>query len=288
MDQISKPKTRSTTTGRHAQALDPFTIGSKLIGLTTLLVFLFLYLPIAVIVIMSFYPGTYMTFPLPGFSLRWYSDFFQDTLLLRSMGVSLGLGLASATLSALIGTPAALALVRYNFPGKRLVNTFILAPMIIPQIITGISLLILLNAINLPRGYPYLLIGHVLLTLPYIVITVSSQLYGFNRELEEASLSLGANPLQTFIEVTLPLIAPSIFAGMLFAFTVSFQEFVATQAWVSPATATLPIRIFARIRDALTPQVNVIGVIMVALAFLVALIVQLTSRKNGKEGIYGA
>jgi spermidine/putrescine transport system permease protein len=224
-------------------------VGSGLIRLITLLVYLFLYLPIAVIVLMSFYPGTYMTFPLPGYSLRWYAEFFQDDLLIRALLNSIGLGATAAILSAL---------------------------------------LILLNAINLPKGYVYLVIGHIVLTLPYIVITVSSQLYGFPRELEEAALSLGANEIQTFFEITLPLIAPSIFAGMLFAFTVSFQEFVATQAWATPSTYTLPIRIFGRIRDALTPEINVVGVLTVALSLGVATFVQIMSRR-GKGGTpYGA
>jgi spermidine/putrescine transport system permease protein len=273
---------------RVAQALLPMKVGGLLIRFTALLVFIFLYLPIAVIVVMSFYPDTYMTFPLPGVSLRWYTTFFQDHLLLRSMLNSLGLGLAAASISALIGTPCAMGLVRFDFPGKKLLNTFVLAPMIIPQIIIGISLLIMLNTINLPRGYLYLLIGHVVLTLPYIVVTVSSQLYGFPKELEEAALSLGANPLQTFFEITLPLIAPSIFAGMLFAFTVSFQEFVATQAWATPSTSTLPIRIFGRIRDALTPEINVVGVMMVLLALFVAGSVQLVTRRNKEGSVYGA
>jgi spermidine/putrescine transport system permease protein len=273
---------------RVAQALLPMKVGGLLIRFTALLVFIFLYLPIAVIVVMSFYPDTYMTFPLPGVSLRWYTTFFQDHLLLRSMLNSLGLGLAAASISALIGTPCAMGLVRFDFPGKKLLNTFVLAPMIIPQIIIGISLLIMLNTINIPRGYLYLLIGHVVLTLPYIVVTVSSQLYGFPKELEEAALSLGANPLQTFFEITLPLIAPSIFAGMLFAFTVSFQEFVATQAWATPSTSTLPIRIFGRIRDALTPEINVVGVMMVLLALFVAGSVQLVTRRNKEGSVYGA
>jgi ABC-type spermidine/putrescine transport system permease subunit II len=127
-----------------------------------------------------------------------------------------------------------------------------------------------------------------MLTLPYIIITVSSQLYGFNREIEEAALSLGANEIQTFFEVTLPIIAPSIFAGMLFAFTVSFQEFVATQAWATPDTATLPIRIYGRIRDALTPEINVVGVLMVALAIGVAVTVQIFTRKEQEGEVYGA
>jgi spermidine/putrescine transport system permease protein len=279
----AEPAVAPTTVRRRRLAL-----GSGLIRLIALLVYIFLYLPIAVIVLMSFYPGVYMTFPLPGYSLRWYAEFFQDQLLIRALINSVGLGATAAILSALIGTPCALGVVRYNFPGKRFFNTFVLAPMIIPQIITGISLLILLNAVNLPKGYVYLIIGHVVLTLPYIVITVSSQLYGFPRELEEAALSLGANEMQTFFEITLPLIAPSILAGMLFAFTVSFQEFVATQAWATPSTYTLPIRIFGRIRDALTPEINVVGVLTVALSLGVATLVQIMSRRGQRGTPYGA
>jgi spermidine/putrescine transport system permease protein len=253
----------------------------------TIFVYGFLYLPIVIVVIMSFHPEVYLTFPLPSYSLRWYEELLQDELMIRATLTSLWIGGLTALLSAVIGTPCALGLVRLDFPGKRLVNTFMLAPMIIPQIITGISLLILLNAIQIPRGYPYLIIGHVLLTLPYIVVTVSSQLYGFPRELEEAALSLGANELQVFFEVTLPLIAPSIFAGMLFAFTVSFQEFVATQMWATPSTYTLPIRIFARIRDALTPEVNVVGVLMIAVSFAVVAIVQIIFHRGKRGNVYG-
>lgn len=253
----------------------------------TIFVYGFLYLPIVIVVIMSFHPEVYLTFPLPSYSLRWYEELLHDELMIRATLTSLWLGGLTALLSAVIGTPCALGLVRLDFPGKRLVNTFVLAPMIIPQIITGISLLILLNAIHIPRGYPYLIIGHVLLTLPYIVVTVSSQLYGFPRELEEAALSLGANELQVFFEVTLPLIAPSIFAGMLFAFTVSFQEFVATQMWATPSTYTLPIRIFARIRDALTPEVNVVGVLMIAVSFAVVAIVQIIFQRGKRGNVYG-
>ena len=255
--------------------------------LVTIVVYVFLYLPILIVVVMSFHPEVYLTFPLPGYSLRWYEELLHDELMIRATLNSLWLGGLTALLSAIIGTPCALGLVRLDFPGKRVLNTFVFAPMIIPQIITGISLLILLNFIRIPRGYPYLIIGHVLLTLPYIVVTVSSQLYGFPRELEEAALSMGANEIQTFFEVTLPLIAPSIFAGMLFAFTVSFQEFVATQMWATPSTYTLPIRIFARIRDALTPEVNVVGVLTILLSFVVVAIVQIMSHRGKRGNRYG-
>jgi spermidine/putrescine transport system permease protein len=288
MDHASKhlARTDRTTTyprrRRHSLA-----VSGWFLRMVTIFVYGFLYLPILIVFIMSFHPQVYLTFPLPSYSLRWYEELLHDELMIRSLLNSLWLGGLTAVLSAIIGTPCALALVRLDFPGKRLLNTFVLAPMIIPQIITGISLLILLNAIHIPRGYPYLIIGHVLLTLPFIVITVSSQLYGFPRELEEAALSMGATDLETFFEVTLPLIAPSIFAGMLFAFTVSFQEFVATQMWATPSTYTLPIRIFARIRDALTPEVNVVGVLTIAVSFAVVAIVQIMTRRGKRGNVYG-
>jgi spermidine/putrescine transport system permease protein len=273
-----------TAQGRRRLSLP---VSGRFLQGVTIFVYGFLYLPIVIVVVMSFHPEVYLTFPLPSYSLRWYEELLHDELMIRATLTSLWIGGLTALLSAVIGTPCALGLVRLDFPGKRLVNTFVLAPMIIPQIITGISLLILLNAIHIPRGDPYLIIGHVLLTLPYIVVTVSSQLYGFPRELEEAALSLGANELQVFFEVTLPLIAPSIFAGMLFAFTVSFQEFVATQMWATPSTYTLPIRIFARIRDALTPEVNVVGVLMIAVSFAVVAIVQVIFHRGKRGNVYG-
>ena len=269
---------------RHWRSL-PF--GAWFLRLVTLFTYAFLYLPIVVIIVMSFHPEVYLTLPMPGWSLRWYGEFLHDKLLIRALLNSFVLGATTAVLSAVIGTPCAIALVRSEFPGKRFISSFVLAPMIIPNVIIAIGLLILLNAVNIPRGFPYLIIGHVIFGLPYIVLTVSAQLYGFPRELEEAALSLGAKELQTFFEVTLPLIAPSIFAGMLFAFTISFQEYVATQFWASPSTYTLPIRIYARIRDATTPVLNVVGVLTLALSFGVVIILKVLSRRSEGGGFYG-
>lgn len=266
---------------------NPLPISAWFLRSATIFIFLFLYLPIVVIVIMSFHPEIYLTYPLPGFSLRWYSEFLQDELMIRSLLNSFTLGAITAVLAAVIGTPCALALVRFDFPGKRLLNSFVLAPMIIPNVITAVGLLILLNTVNIPRGMPYLIIGHVIFGLPYIILTVSSQLYGFPRELEEASLSLGARELQTFFEVTLPLISPSIFAGMLFAFTISFQEYVASQFWATPSTYTLPIRVYGRLRDAITPEINVVGVITLVMSFGVVVIMKILSRRREGGGFYG-
>jgi len=281
---FADPLIASTSRGRRRR---PLPVGAWFLRLITIFVYAFLYLPIVVLVVMSFHPEHIMTFPLPGWSLRWYGEFLQDELLIRALLNSLFLGVTTAVLSALIGTPCAIGLVRFNFPGKRLVNSFVLAPMIIPNVIMAIGLLILLNIVHIPRGFPYLIIGHVMFGLPYIVITVSSQLYGFPRELEEAALNLGANELQTFFEVTLPLIAPSILAGSLFAFTISFQEYVASQLWASPSNYTLPIRIYSRLRDAVSPELNVVGVLTLALAIGVVAVLRVLSRRSEGGGFYG-
>ncbi len=265
----------------------PLPVGAWFLQLATLFTYAFLYLPIVVIVVMSFHPEVYLTFPMPGYSLRWYGEFLQDEALIRALLNSLFLGGTAAVLSALIGTPCAIGLVRFDFPGKRLVNSFVLAPMIVPNVIMAIGLLILLNIVNIPRGYPYLIIGHVMFGLPYVVITVSSQLYGFPRELEEAALNLGANELQAFFAVTLPLIAPSILAGSLFAFTISFQEYVASQFWATPSTYTLPIRIYARLRGFISPELNVVGVLTLALAIGVVAVLRVLSRRSEGDGFYG-
>lgn len=265
----------------------PLPIGRWFLRLVTAFVYLFLYLPIVVIVLMSFHPETFFTFPMPGYSMRWYREFLRDEQLIRALMNSLSLAGAAALLAAVVGTPCAIGLVRFNFPGKNLLNSLVLAPMIIPNVVIAIGLLILLDAVRIPRGFPYLVIGHVLFALPYIVITVSSQLYGFPMELEEAALNLGANPLQTFFEITLPLIAPGIAAGMLFAFTISFQEYVASQFWATPSTYTLPIRIYSRLRGALSPELNVVGVLTLGLAIGAVIIMTILSRRSEGGGFYG-
>jgi spermidine/putrescine transport system permease protein len=262
-------------------------LSAWLLRAATVFTYVFLYSPIIVIIVMSFHPDAVMTFPMSGWSLRWYGEFLQDKLIIRALLNSFFLGGVTALLAAIIGTPCALGLVRSEFPGKRFINSFVLAPMIIPNVLTGIGLLILLNAVHIPRGYPYLIIGHVIFALPYIVLTVSGQLYGFPRELEEAALSLGAKELPTFFEVTLPLIAPSILAGMLFAFTISFQEYVATQFWATPSTYTLPIRVYSRLRDAMTPVLNVVGVATLCLSFGTVIILKVLSRRSQGGGFYG-
>ena len=171
-----------------------------------------------------------------------------------------------------IGTLCAFGLVRTHFPGKRLCQLVVFAPMVVPPVITGIALVLMLHVVGIPRGFSYLIVGHTLLGLPFVVVVVSAQLYGFPRDLEQAALTLGANEVETFFEVTLPILTPSVIAGMMFAFVTSLQEYPATQAWASPGSVTLPMIIFDRIRDKLTPEVNVVGVLMVLVAGTLPLI----------------
>lgn len=255
--------------------------GHVFLKLMLIFVYFFLYAPVLLLALTSFHPGEVITFPMPGYSTRWYRVFFSDEEMLTSLANSLIVAVAAAVIAGVIGTFCALGLVRSEFRGKRLANLLVLAPLIVPPVITGIALVMFLHVLGLSRGFAYLIIGHVLLGLPYVVLVVSAQLYGFPRDLEQAALSLGANEVETFFEVTLPLLMPSILAGMMFAFITSLQEYPATQAWASPSSYTLPVIIFNKIRDRLTPEINVVGVFMVLVAATLPLLGEyLRTRKS--------
>ena len=158
----------------------------------------------------------------------------------------------------------------------------VLSPMILSGAITGIALLSFITTLHVYKSFTVLVIGHSLLTFPYVFLVVQTQLYGFDRSIEEASMSLGANELETFFYITLPNILPSAIAGMLFAFTISIDEFVATQFWATPSTETMPIKIFSMLRTAVTPKVNVLGTIMVIVTIITPLLAEkIISRKFG-------
>jgi spermidine/putrescine transport system permease protein len=249
-------------------------LGYGLVVALVVAVYAFLYVPILMIFWTSFHPDRIITYPLPSYSLRWYKRFLENTELHAAIINSLIVGASAALISGVLGTLAALALVRFNFKGRALLQNLVYIPIVFPKVIIGVALLTLLFSIDLPRGFLYLIIGHVVLTLPFVILVVAASLYGFPRELEDAALDLGANDIQTFRHITLPLIMPSVIAGMLFAFTVSFQDFEASQAWASPESRTLPIAIFGKIRDELSPEINVVGVVFVLVAVFVPLLAE--------------
>lgn len=239
--------------------------GWSLIKLYTVLVYVFMFAPIVVVVVLSFNPQQFGCFPMEGFSFKWYVKLAQNETILRAFKNSLILGSLTAVIATAIGVMAALAFVRYDFPGKNSLNTLLLAPIMIPEVVLGVALLLFIRWLQQPKSFALLLMGHVVLTLPYVLLIVQARLVGIRRVYEEAAMSLGANPFQTFREVTLPLLMPAILAGMLFSFTISFDDITATLFWATAENQTVPVKIFGMLRNSISPEINALGAVMILL-----------------------
>jgi len=253
--------------------------GWSLIRLYTILVYVFMFMPIVAVIILSFNPEQFGSFPMKGFSLRWYARLAGNSSILVAFKNSLILGSLTAALVTAIGIPAAMAFVRYDFPGKNALNTLLLTPIMIPEVVLGVALLIFIRWLQQPKSFLLLLIGHVVITLPYVLLVVQARLVGIKREYEEAAMSLGANPFQAFREITLPLLMPAIIAGMLFAFTISFDDVTATLFWATAQNQTVPVKIFGMLRNSISPEINALGAVMILLTVSTPLLAGYISRK---------
>jgi spermidine/putrescine transport system permease protein len=253
--------------------------GWSLIRLYTILVYVFMFAPIVAVIILSFNPEQFGSFPMKGFSFRWYLKLAQNKPILQAFKNSLLLGSLTAALVTAIGIPAAMAFIRYEFPGKNTLNTLLLAPIMIPEVILGVALLLFIRWLQQPKSFLMLLIGHVVITLPYVLLVVQARLVGIKREYEEAALSLGAGPLQTFKEITLPLLMPAILAGMLFAFTISFDDVTATLFWATASMQTVPVKIFGMLRNSVSPEINALGTVMIVLTISIPLLAGYLARR---------
>ncbi len=256
--------------------------GWSLIRLYTILVYVFMFAPIVAVVLLSFNPEQFGSFPMKGFSFRWYVKLAENDAILIAFKNSLILGSLTSLLVTAIGIPAAMAFVRYEFPGKNSLNTLLLAPIMIPEVVLGVALLIFIRWLQQPKSFLLLLFGHVVITLPYVLLVVQARLVGIRREYEEAALSLGANPFQTFMEVTLPLLTPAILAGMLFSFTISFDDVTATLFWATATNQTVPVKIFGMLRNSISPEINALGTVMIILTVSIPLLAGYLSRKLSK------
>lgn len=249
----------------------------------TYLIYFFLYAPVVIVILFSFTSNQTPSFPIDGLSLKWYDALLKDNQIISALFLSIQTGILSAIGAGIIGTVSAYGLVRSNFDGRflntQILNTIFLAPIVVPWIVTGIAVLILYNLIGLRGSYISIIFGHILITMPFVVIVVSSQLYGFDRSLEEAAKNLGASNLRAFYEVTLPLISPGIIAGMLFAFTISFDNFTQTYFWVRTGMQTLPIVVFSKIRFGIDPTINAVGTVIVMISLTVAIIAEKLSSR---------
>src|SRR4051812_23633977 len=240
----------------------------------------FLYLPIAILVINSFNASRLVTV-WGGWSTRWYAELLNDRAMLDAAWVSLRIAFLSATAATVLGTLAAVALVRGGrFRGRVLFSGLVYAPLVMPEVITGLSLLLLFVAMNLDRGFWTVMLAHTTLTLCFVTVVVQSRLLTFDRSLEEAAMDLGAPPLRTFFSVTLPLIAPSIMAGFLLAFTLSMDDLVIASFNAGPGATTLPIKIYSQVRLGLSPEVNAASTILIGIVTLGVISATLLSKRS--------
>ncbi|WP_448191581.1 ABC transporter permease [Azospirillum sp. sgz301742] len=226
------------------------------------LVFVFLMAPILAIVPLSFSSSTYLTYPLPGLSMRWYTDLFASDKWMLSLKNSFIIGIASTVLSMVFGTLAALGLAQWKSRWKPLVMAVVLSPMVVPVIITAVGTYFFFAPLGLTGSYAGLILAHTALATPFVVITVSATLQSFDTNLSRAAASLGAPPVLTFFKVVLPLILPGVASGALFAFATSFDEVVMVLFLAGPEQRTLPREMFAGIRENISPTITAAAVIL--------------------------
>ena len=249
----------------------PVTITALTLG------FAFLYLPILILVVYSFNDSRLVTL-WGGFSLRWYEEMLADEQLLESAWVTVRVAAASATLALILGTLAAISLVRFSrFSGRLLFSGMVFAPLVMPEVITGLSLLLLFVSLDWSRGMGTVIIAHTTFCTAYVAIVVQSRLLTFDALLEEAAMDLGATPLKTFFVITLPIIAPALIGGWLLAFTMSLDDLVIASFTTGPGATTLPMRIYSSVRLGVTPEINAICTVLIAIVnvgVIIAAIVQ--------------
>jgi putrescine transport system permease protein len=256
------------------QRTSAFNVVSIALGLA------FLYLPIVVLVVYSFNASRLVTV-WGGWSLVWYRELLNDAAILDAAWASIRIALLSATIATVLGTCAALALVRMGrFRGRLLFSGMVYAPLVMPEVITGLSLLLLFVALNVDRGFWTVVAAHTTLTMCFVTVVVQSRLIGFDRSLEEAALDLGSPPLKTFFTITLPLIFPAIAAGWMLAFSLSLDDLVVASFTTGPGATTLPIRIYSQVRLGVKPEINAICTIMIAAVALATVVASLAMKRN--------
>jgi putative spermidine/putrescine transport system permease protein len=232
--------------------------------------FIVLLLPVVIVVLAGLNAGDYLTFPPQGLSLRWVISFLSSQSLRTSYLLSLTIAFVVMLLSTALGTMAALFLTRVPFRGRSLLRAYFLAPLMLPGLVLGLALYVfyIVTNIGLARTLPGMVIGHVLVTVPYVIGTVSAALYNFDVSLEDAARSLGAGPVRAFRAITLPIISPGIMAGSIFAFIVSFGQFDISLFLSTPNITPLPIALYNSLRYKFEPTAAAAGVFAIVLVVL--------------------
>lgn len=230
---------------------------------TVALILTVLMAPILIIFIMSLTSVSYFQFPPPGFSFKWYQAFFENASWLESLFRSLQIGFFAMIVAVVIGTIAANAVIRLDFPGKQLFMGLMVAPMIIPVVIVGIALFRFFAPFQLTGTMTGMVLSHSILSIPLVFVAVLASLKGMDRNLELAAMGLGSTPIDAFFRVTFPFIKPGIFSGALFAFLTSFDELVVTIFLAGPTTKTLPVKMWEDMRTQVDPTIAAISSILI-------------------------
>ena len=231
--------------------------------------FAFLYAPIALLVLYSFNASRLVTV-WGGFSTRWYVSLLENDQLIASAWISLRVALVSALIATIVGTCAAIALARFGrFRGRIAFSSMIYAPLVMPEVITGLSLLLLFVALDIPRGFWTVVVAHATLGMCFVAVVVHARLVTLDRSLEEAAMDLGATPGRALLQVTLPLAAPSIVAGYALAFILSIDDVVIASFTSGPGSTTLPMRIYSQVRLGVTPEINAVSAILIGMVAVI-------------------
>lgn len=246
------------------------------------LVYIFLFLPIVVIVINSFNATTskpYQTWK--GFTFDWYIKLFDNSTLLESFGATMTVAVISTLLATAIGTIAAVGMYKYKFKGKNIIDGLLYIPVVIPEIVLGISLLTLFSNTHIPRGMLTLVLAHTTFAIPYVIFNVRARLSGYDNSIEEASMDLGANRIATFKNITLPVLAPGIGAGALLAFTLSIDDVIVSY-FTNGQVKTFPLKVMESIKSGVAPDVNALSTLILLGTIVLVILTQSNLFKKAK------
>lgn len=242
--------------------------------------FAFLYLPILLLIIYSFNESKLVTV-WAGFSTKWYGELLDNQGLMDAAWVTIRVGLLAASIATVLGTLAALALTRYTkFHGRTLFSGMVYAPLVMPDVIIGLSLLLLFVAAGFDRGFWTITLAHITLTMCFVTVVVQSRLLSMDHSIEEAAMDLGATPMNTFFQVTLPVIAPAVVSGWMLAFTLSLDDLVIANFTSGPGATTLPMKIYSQVRLGVTPEINAVSTILVGIVSTGVIIASVLTKRR--------
>ena len=252
-------------------------------NLFIVLVFIFLYLPILALIAFSFNDSK-LNIVFEGFTLEWYKTLFTNTTLLESLGNTLIVAITSTVISTIVGTIAAIGLYKYDFKGKDFINSLLYIPVVIPEIVLGISLLSIYTLMKLNLGLGTLIISHIAFSIPYVIISIRTVISSMNWQIEEAAHDLGASDFLTFRKIILPEIIPGIISGATLAFTLSLDDVIISYFTTGPGSNTLPLQIYSMIKTGITPYVNALTTLIILVVMIILFTSTIIQARKLKKG----